>query len=71
MVEREETFWTVVHTPFLNRELNRSQVQAIIRIGLEETHWSYKTLLSLFGISDADYLKFMDFLRHHDLKPTT
>jgi hypothetical protein len=30
---------------------------------------SYKRLLTLFGIADEDYLRFMDFLRHHRLKP--
>ena len=69
MREGGERFWEVVHGPFLDRELNRSQVRAIIRRGLEETGGSYRALLSLFGIPEADYHKFMDFLRHHQLKP--
>ena len=64
-----EDFWDVVHHPFLDRALNRSQVQAMIRKGLAETEGSYQALLPLFGISEADYHKFMDFLRHHQLKP--
>ena len=62
-------FWNAVHGPFLDRELNRTQVRAIVRRGLEETQGSYRGLLSLFRISEADYHKFMDFLRHHRLKP--
>jgi DNA-binding NtrC family response regulator len=70
MVDGEETFWTVIHDPFLERELNRCQVKAVIQSGLEETYGSYSALLRLFRISKADYHKFMDFLRHHHLKPT-
>ena len=70
MAEGGESFWQVVHAPFLARELNRSQIKAIIQTGLEKTQGRYKALLPLFGISQADYHKFMDFLRHHQLKPT-
>lgn len=69
MVEGGESFWEIVHEPFLARSLNRFQVQAIIKKGLQEVDGSYKALLPLFGISEADYHKFMDFLRHHQLKP--
>ena len=69
MTEGDERFWEVIHAPFLDRELNRDQVQAIIEKGLEETGGSYKALLPLFGITEEHYLKFMDFLRHHQLKP--
>jgi DNA-binding NtrC family response regulator len=64
-----ESFWDIVHAPFLDRELNRSQVQAIIEIGLGETGGSYKALLPIFGMSESDYKKFMDFLRHNRLRP--
>ena len=69
MVEQAETFWDVVHAPFLDRELNRAEVCAIIRLGLEHSGGSYKRLLPDFGIAESEYLKFMDFLRHHRLKP--
>jgi hypothetical protein len=69
MVHRKESFWNVVHTPFIARDLNRNEVRRLIRDCLEITGWSYKRLLPLLGIESTDYLKFMDFLRHHDLKP--
>jgi len=65
----EESFWDVVHAPFMDRELNRSEVRQIIDIGLSSTRGSYKRLVEVFGIDASDYLKFMDFLRHHRLKP--
>jgi two-component system response regulator HupR/HoxA len=66
----EGTFWELVHEPFLERDLNRSQVRDIVAGGLSRSGGSYKRLLALFGIAQDDYLKFMDFLRHHRLKPT-
>ncbi len=66
----EGTFWDLVHAPFLDRDLNREQVREIIAGGLERSGKSYKRLLSLFGIAQEDYPKFMDVLRHHRLKPT-
>jgi DNA-binding NtrC family response regulator len=66
----EGTFWERVHEPFLERDLNRDQVREIVAGGLSRSGGSYKRLLALFGIAQEDYLKFMDFLRHHRLKPT-
>ncbi len=63
------TFWDLVHEPFMDRELNRAEVRAVIEEGLRRSNWSYKRALTIFGVSQEDYLKFMDFLRHHRLKP--
>jgi hypothetical protein len=41
----------------------------MIERGLSVTRGSYKKLLPLFGMGEQEYLKFMDFLRHHELKP--
>lgn len=65
----EGDFWKTIRRPYLDRELNRSQVRRVIEKGLRETNGSYKRLLDIFCISQDDYLKFMDFLRHHRLKP--
>jgi DNA-binding NtrC family response regulator len=69
LIAREGTFWELVHEPFLERDLNRQQVCEVVARGLVHSGGQYKRLLAAFGISDADYLKFMDFLRHHRLKP--
>ncbi|HEX5872823.1 MAG TPA: sigma 54-interacting transcriptional regulator [Longimicrobium sp.] len=63
------TFWDLVHEPFMDRELNRAEVRAVIEEGLRRSNWSYKRALAVFGVVQEDYLKFMDFLRHHRLKP--
>ena len=64
-----ESFWDVVYQPFLERDLNRSEVRLVVAVGLAETRGSYKRLVELLGMEPRSYLKFMDFLRHHRLKP--
>ncbi|HEX7706621.1 MAG TPA: sigma 54-interacting transcriptional regulator [Thermoanaerobaculia bacterium] len=70
IVVGRESFWDVVHSPFLARDLNRAQVRAVVRRGLREVRGSYRLLVDHFGIPPSGYQKFMDFLRHHLLKPS-
>jgi ABC-type proline/glycine betaine transport system substrate-binding protein len=53
----------------MNRDLNRVQVKAVVKKGLEATQGSYRDLLGIFHLPLSDYQKLMDFLRHHKLKP--
>jgi transcriptional regulator with GAF, ATPase, and Fis domain len=69
MVRGGESFWEVVREPFMEREISRAEVRAVLQRGLAESNGSYKRLLRKIGVEQADYLKFMDFLRHHRLKP--
>jgi two-component system nitrogen regulation response regulator NtrX len=69
MESGESTFWEAIRAPYLDRDLNRVEVRIVVARGLSATGGSYKKLLPLFGIDEDDYLKFMDFLRHHRLKP--
>ena len=64
-----ESFWDAVHRKFMDRELSRAQVRTIIAWGLRRSGGSYRKLLDLFGLPQDDYQRFMDFLRHHRLKP--
>jgi transcriptional regulator with GAF, ATPase, and Fis domain len=70
LVNQEGNFWDLVHEPFLRRDLNREQVREVIAQGLVHSGGSYKRLLATFGVSSESYLRFMDFLRHHGLKPS-
>lgn len=63
------SFWDAVHEPFMNRDLNRTQVRAFIRRGLGNAENNYRRLLELLQLPASDYQRFMDFLRHHELKP--
>jgi len=69
LMDGDENFWKAVYVPFMSRDLNRSQVRDVIRQGLRKTHGSYRDLVHLFRLRHGDYQKFMDFLRHHKLKP--
>lgn len=69
MSRGEASFWTAVRDPYLDRELNRDEVRSIVERGLEQAGGSYKRALRAFGLPEGEYLKFMDFLRHHRLKP--
>ncbi|KAA3602812.1 MAG: GAF domain-containing protein [Calditrichaeota bacterium] len=70
MVNLKESFWEVISEPYLERELNRSQVKAVLEIGMKEVNGSLKKLSLLFQIPDTrqDYIKFMNFLRRNKLK---
>ena len=65
----EVDFWELIHSSFMDREINRTQVRAMIAEGLRRSLGSYKGTAELFGVKPEQYLKFMDFLRHHRLKP--
>jgi transcriptional regulator with GAF, ATPase, and Fis domain len=69
LVKQEGSFWDLVYQPYMDRDLTRADVQAIVARGLTSVRGSYKRLLARFGVAPGDYLRFMDFLRHHRLKP--
>jgi DNA-binding NtrC family response regulator len=69
LVNHGAEFWSTVYEAFMNRDLNRTQVKAVIRNGLATAGGNYRRLLELFRLPASDYQRFMDFLRHHDLKP--
>lgn len=69
MTEHGRSFWAVIHEPFLDRDLNRTQVREIVSQGLLAARGSYRRMSVLFNIKPDHYQKFMDFLRHHRLKP--
>ncbi len=69
LVAGQMGFWDGVYTKFMERELNREQVKAIIARGLGESGGSYRRLCQLLRVDAGSYHKFMDFLRHHRLKP--
>jgi DNA-binding NtrC family response regulator len=66
MVSRGEPFWSVVHPPFMARDLTRDDLRAILRRGLEQVGGNYKLLLGLFNMPPDDYRVFLNFLRKHE-----
>jgi DNA-binding NtrC family response regulator len=66
MVSEGESFWAVVHEPFMARDLSRHHVRAVVRAGLEQTLGNYRMLVDLFNMQQGDYKRFLGFLRKHD-----
>jgi transcriptional regulator with GAF, ATPase, and Fis domain len=66
----EHDFWHSIYLPYMNRDLNRGQVREIVTRGLSSANGSYRRFLANLGVTKTEYLKAMDFLRHHRLKPT-
>ena len=69
MASSEGDFWSTIYRRYMDRELNRSQVRSVVAWGLTRVNGSYRRLVELFGMPSRDYQRFMDFLRHHKLKP--
>jgi hypothetical protein len=71
MVANHESFWTAVYPLFINRQIARSQVRAIVSLGLAATGGRYKAVARLFNLrAPDDYKKFLGFLDHFDCKPS-
>ena len=65
MLEQGESFWSAVYGPFMSRDLPRAQLKAIVSGGLERVGWNYRLLVPLFNMPDADYKRFVAFLKKH------
>ena len=63
MLTRRRSFWTEAYEPFIARDLNREEIRALIRLGLEYTRGSYTMLVSAFNMPPQDYKRFLTFLR--------
>ena len=66
IVEGHESFWFTVYPLFMGREITRAQVREVIRLGLEQSCGSYKSLAKMFNLENRDYKKFLNFLQKHD-----
>src|SRR4029453_9208251 len=65
VVEGQESFWDAIYTPFMERDLTRGDLRAVISRGLTETHGSYTALLRLFHMDRREYKRFLNVLQKH------
>jgi hypothetical protein len=63
MISGRESFWAVVHEPFMSRDLTREDLREVVRRGLELAGGNYRNLLSLFNMPEKDYKPLLNFLR--------
>jgi transcriptional regulator with PAS, ATPase and Fis domain len=65
IVKEGQSFWSVVYTPFISRDLTRDDLRAIVTKGLERSSGNYKVLVELFNMRPDDYKRFLGFLRKY------
>jgi DNA-binding NtrC family response regulator len=65
MVQSGESFWSAVYQPFIDRDLPREHLRAVVKIGLAQTAGNYRMMLQLFNLPLTDYKRFLAFLRKH------
>jgi transcriptional regulator with PAS, ATPase and Fis domain len=66
LIERRESFWSVVYPLYMQREITRTHMRELVRMGLEEARGNYKIVARLFNLDPSDYKRFLNFLRKHD-----
>jgi transcriptional regulator with PAS, ATPase and Fis domain len=62
----ELRFWDDVHRLFTGRDITRSDLRELIRRGLVASSGSFRGLLRLFGMAQADYKPLLNFLAAHE-----
>jgi DNA-binding NtrC family response regulator len=60
------SFWGDIHNRFLQRDMTRNDLRELVRCGLTQAGGNYRAMLPLFGISQKDYKRFLNFLAAHD-----
>jgi transcriptional regulator with GAF, ATPase, and Fis domain len=61
-------FWASVYPMYMNREITRNDMRALLHKGLEEARGNYMIVLRLFNMEPKDYKRFLNFLRKHDCR---
>src|SRR5262245_622018 len=66
LTEERKSFWTTVYPLYIQREITRTHVRDVVRMGLEEARGNYRIVARLFNMEPRDYKRFLNFLRKHD-----
>jgi DNA-binding NtrC family response regulator len=59
------SFWEHVYPMFINRDITRADIMAMVRQALVETSGNYRAVLQVLGMPPADYKRFLNFLSTH------
>jgi DNA-binding NtrC family response regulator len=65
LVSGRYSFWDQIHRMFLDRDITRHDIRELLRRGLVATNGNYRATIKLFGIPDADYKRFLNFVAAH------
>jgi len=66
LVSGSMSFWEQVYPMFINRDITRADVMALVRQALHETSGNYRAVLRLLRMEPGDYKRFLNFLSTHD-----
>jgi two-component system, NtrC family, response regulator len=66
LVSGQCSFWEDVHPLFLLRDITRHDLRELVRHGLAKARGNYRALLTVFGMPQSDYKRFLNFLATHD-----
>lgn len=62
-----KSFWEVVWEPFMDRELDREALKAVLARAYAESHHSFKKMLQVLNIDDDKYHNFMSLMYKYKL----
>jgi transcriptional regulator with PAS, ATPase and Fis domain len=68
LVKDGKPFWTTVYPMYMQREIARKDMRALVHRGLEEARGNYRIVLRMFNMESKDYKRFLNFLRKHDCR---
>jgi len=57
------SFWDVVYTPYMRREITKTDVRAVVQKGLEAATGNYRVVTRMFNMELGEYTRFLNFLR--------
>jgi DNA-binding NtrC family response regulator len=66
LVSGDCSFWEDIYPLFLLRDITRHDLRELVRRGLWKARGNYHALLTLFGLPQDDYKRFLNFLTTHD-----
>ena len=66
LVSGSQSFWEHVYPMFINRDITRADLMALVRQCLSETSGNYRAVLRLLRMEPGDYKRFLNFLSTHD-----
>ena len=65
LVSGSSSFWEDVYPMFINRDITRADLTALVRQCLSETSGNYRAVLRVLRMEPGDYKRFLNFLSTH------
>ena len=66
-IERGGNFWDSAWKRFIEREINREEIQKILKHYYQKSSYSYKRMIEMMNMDKKDYKKFLIYLKRYEL----